>query len=207
MPFVLHPRVRKGVCRLAAVTALGVLAPAGVAVAACPAQPTTPAFSALGDSNQYFAAPGGTFEGATTSWTLQNASLTAGNEPWQVNSPTDSQSLAINAGGTAYSQPFCLDSTMPSFRFFARQNGGLSNLKVYLVLSDGSTDEGSNIDNVATLLSGSAPNWTPSSQVSIAQLLNLAPGGSMQARIAFQVVDGWGGWQIDDVFVDPYRTA
>ena len=87
MPFVIHPRVRKGLGRLAAMTATGVLASTGVAAAAsCPLRSTTTPFSQFGDNNNYFVAPGGTFEGSSlpAGSTLSGASLTAGNEPFHV---------------------------------------------------------------------------------------------------------------------------
>ena len=61
MPFVIHPRIRKGLGRLAAMTATGVLASTGVAAAAsCPTLSTTTPLSQFGDNNSYFVVPGGT---------------------------------------------------------------------------------------------------------------------------------------------------
>ncbi len=121
MPLVIHPRIRKAIRRIAGLTCLGVLAATGTAAAACPTQPVTTPFSQWGDSASYFLVPGGSFEGTAdqVGWSLSNATLSAGNEPFNVNGPGDQQSLTINAGGIAVSPYFCVDNTMTSLRLFA----------------------------------------------------------------------------------------
>jgi hypothetical protein len=123
MPLVIHPRVRKSIRRVAAMTCFAVFASSGAAFASCQSQPTSTPFTQWGDNNSYFLIPGGSFEGSPSQvgWTLSNASLTAGNEPFNVNSSSDSQSLTIDAGGSGTSPWFCVDNTMPSFRVFAHQ--------------------------------------------------------------------------------------
>ena len=116
--------------RVAALAFLGVFAAPGIALASCPAQPVSTPFSQWGDNNNYFLVPGGSFEGTAdqVGWTLSNASLTQGNEPFYVNDSGDSQSLTISGGGSATSPFFCVDNTMGSLRFFAQQveaGGGL----------------------------------------------------------------------------------
>jgi len=109
--------------RVAALAFVGVLAVPGIALASCPTQPVSNPFSQWGDNNNYFLAPGGSFEGTTdqVGWTLSGASLTQGNEPFYVDSSSDSQSLTISGGGSAISPFFCVDNTMGSLRFFAQQ--------------------------------------------------------------------------------------
>ena len=124
MPLVIHPRVRKTVGRIAALTCVAVFASSGAAFAAqCPTQSVKKKFSRWGDSSSYFLVPGGSFEGtaAQVGWTLSGADLTAGNEPFHLNSASDDQSLLINGGGSATSPTFCVDSTMQSVRLFVRQ--------------------------------------------------------------------------------------
>ena len=125
-------RIPKGLRRLAAVTCFALFALPGVASAACPDQPVSTPFSQWGDTNAYFLAPGGSFEGSTddVGWTLSNASLTPGNEPFLANNSGDSQSLTINGGGTATSPFFCVDNTMSGIRFFAQQVADGSDLRV-----------------------------------------------------------------------------
>ena len=206
MPFVIHPRVRKGLGRLAAMTAFGVLASTGVAAAAsCPTPSTTTPFSQFGDNNHYFVAPGGTFEGsslAAGAKTTGSVSLTDGNEPWHVVSASDNQSLTIRSGGSVTLPYTCVDSTMPDFRFFARQVAAGSALKVSVVVQ---VPGGWDISvPVAHLADGSMNNWAPTAQIFAPHGLSLAPGLSVQAALKFSVPYGTGAWQIDDVLVDPY---
>src|SRR5438105_3682323 len=78
---------------IAALAFLGLLAvPAGAfasnsILATCQTPPVSTPFSQWGDSNDYFLAPGGSFEGTAdqVGWTLSNAALTSGNEPFLVN--------------------------------------------------------------------------------------------------------------------------
>ena len=73
MPLVIHPRVRKTIGRIAALTCVAVFVSSGAAFAAqCPTQSAKQKFSKWGDSSSYFLVPGGSFEGtpAQVGWTL-----------------------------------------------------------------------------------------------------------------------------------------
>lgn len=204
MPLVIHPRVRKTVGRIAALTCVAVFVSSGAAFAAqCPTQSAKQKFSKWGDSSSYFLVSGGSFEGtpAEVGWTLSGADLTAGNEPFHLNSASDDQSLLINGGGSATSPAFCVDSSMPSFRFFVRQTEPGSDLKVQGVVQ---TSHGPLSMTLADLPDGSLSSWTP---VQITVATNRIPKGfSIAAAMRF-VVPASGGWQIDDVYVDPYRVG
>ena len=204
MPLVIHPRVRKTIGRIAALTCAAVFVSSGAALAAqCPTQTGKQQFSKWGDNANYFLVPGGTFEGtpAQVGWTLSGSTLTAGNEPFYINSATDNQSLVINGGGSATSPVFCVDSTMPRFRFFVRQTAPGSDLKIQGVVR---TPRGTMSATIGDLPDGSVGAWTP-------VLVNiptykipkgLAVWGSLRL-----VVPGTGSWQLDDVYVDPYRAG
>jgi hypothetical protein len=207
MSFVIHsrsgPRLIRLALRLALVMVLAVLATAGVA-AACPAQPTTTPFTQWGDTNSYFPVPGGSFEGPTTSWRLTNAALTPGNEPFYVNSPSDSQSLTINGGGRAISPVFCIDNTMTSVRFFAVESAPGSDLRVRLVAWT-SSQAGMNV--IGDLADGSMPSWGPSAALSLNPGFTIPDGQTANAALVFEVPQSGGSWQIDDVYFDPWRTG
>ncbi len=204
MPLVIHPRVRKTVGRIAALTCAAVFVSSGAAFAAqCPTQSVKQKFSKWGDGSSYFLVPGGSFEGtpAEVGWTLSGATLTPGNEPFQINGATDDQSLLVSGGGSATSPAFCVDSTMPSFRFFVRQTAPGSDLKVQGVVQ---TPRGPLSMTLADLPDGSLPFWTP---VQVTVATNKIPKGfSIEAAMRF-LVSGSGSWQIDDVYVDPYRAG
>jgi hypothetical protein len=207
MPFVIHPRVRKGLGRLAAFTATGVLASTGVAAAAsCPAPSTTTPLSQFGDTNNYFVVPGGTFEGSAqpAGWTLSSASVTAGNEPFHVIGSSDNQSLTIQAGGSATTPYMCIDATMPEMRFFANQVAAGSDLKVDVLVK---TWGGSLDVPLANLADGSTNAWGPTAPIFAPPGQSLAAGTSVQGALKFSVPGNAGSWQIDDVLVDPYRSA
>ena len=204
MPLVIHPRVRKTIGRIAALTCVAVFVSSGAALAAqCPTQTTKQKFTKWGDSSSYFLVPGGSFEGtpAQVGWTLSNATLTAGNEPFHINGWSDDQSLLINGDGNATSPVFCVDSTMPSFRFFVRQTAPGSDLKVQGVVQ---TPSGPLAVTVADLPSGFHAWWTPV-QINV-DTSRIPAGDSIPAAMRF-VVPGSGSWQLDDVYVDPYRAG
>ena len=204
MPLVIHPRVRKTVGRIAALTCAAIFVSSGAALAAqCPTQSAKQKFSKWGDNSSYFLVPGGSFEGtpAQVGWTLSGATLTAGNEPFHLNGFSDDQSLQVGGGGSATSPSFCVDSTMPSLRFFVRQTAPGSDLRVQGVVS---TPRGPLTVTVADLPDGSVSAWTP---VQVTVGTNRIPKGfSVAAALRF-LVPGSGSWQIDDVYVDPYRAG
>ena len=207
MPYVTYPRVRKGLCRLATMTALGVFASTGVA-AACATQPTTQPFTQFGDTNSYFVAPGGNFEPGQAAWQLNGATIARGSEFYDVSgNASDSQSLALKSGTDAISPAFCVDSTMPGFRFFARQSrpGPGTAVTVQALYTDAAGNAAQS--TVAVLPDGSGSNWTPTASLGLATLLNVPFGQSWQVQLRFSVTNGPGQWQIDDVYVDPYRSA
>ena len=119
---------------------------------------------------------------------------------------TDKQSLTI-AGGTAKSPQFCVDSTMPYIRFFARQSVRGGGLRVSLVLQGGTTVSGSNNIKIVEFADGSMPNWAATGQLPVSVALQVPVGSSVQASLLFQTMSGTGAWQIDDVYVDPFRTG
>jgi hypothetical protein len=204
VPLVIHPRVRKTIGRIAALTCAAIFVSSGAALAAqCPTQSAKQKFSKFGDNANYFLVPGGSFEGtpAQVGWTLSGAALTAGNEPFHLNSWSDDQSLEIGDGGSATSPAFCVDSTMPSFRFFVRQTEPGSDLNIQGVVR---TPHGSLSATLATLPDHSLSQWMP---VQVTVETNRIPKGSSVAAALRFAVTGSGAWQIDDVYVDPYRAG
>lgn len=199
MPLVIHPRVRKFAARVAALTCLAIFGGAGAAFAACPAQPVSTPFSHWGDDNLYFAVPGGTFQGTTDQlgWSLDNAGLTAGGP----GGPGD-QSLAIDAGGSATSSWFCVDNTMPSFRFFAKQLAPGSDLVVQGVVRLWGTTR---TFTVADIPDGALTSWGLVEPIKV-DTARLPAGVTLPVEVRF-VVPGNGSWAIDDIYVDPYRLG
>src|SRR5512144_705178 len=93
-----------------------VTAPAAQAatVLPCTTRVTTTPFTAWGDTNDYFTAPGGPFEGGAPGWILGRALVVPGNEPWKVLSSSDDSSLGILGGGLAVTPAMCIGTAEDS---------------------------------------------------------------------------------------------
>jgi hypothetical protein len=169
--------------------------------ASCPGVRAVQSLSALGDLAFYAPVAGGTFEDGGPGWSFNNASIVSGNEPWNVISSTDSNSLNIAAGGSAVSPTFCVDNTFPSFRFFAQAlgSGYRSNLTVSarFTLSTGQSGQ----IPISSLSASNYGSWAPTSPLPLGSALN----AGQTATVQFVFSAGWGSaWNIDDVLLDPY---
>src|SRR5690348_11359683 len=202
---VIRPRLRRAIFTVTALTCVAVFASTGVALASCPTQPVSNPFSQWGDSNDYFLVPGGSFEGTADQlgWTLSNASLTTGNEPFNVNDPGDQQSLTINGGGIATSPYFCVDETMSGLRFFAAQVSAGTDLRVRALVEN--PDGSVTVVPIADLADGSMPAWAPTDALGGSG--RLPDGSSIMVALRFRAPVSSGSWQIDDIYVDPYRSG
>lgn len=203
---LIRSTLRGAVGRIAALVCLGLFAVPGVAFASCPAPSASTPFSQWGDANSYFLLPGGSFEGTAdqVGWTLSGgASLTSSNEPFFVNDSGDTQSLSIAGWGSATSPFFCVDNTMTSLRFFAQQAaaGGGLHVRALVQTSDGVTTV-----PIAHLSDGSMPTWAPTDPIP-GDTSGLADDQSLMVALQFTVRSSAASWQIDDVYVDPYRSG
>jgi hypothetical protein len=187
--------------RSAVLACILALASAGAAVAACPPPPVSAPFAQWGDSNTYFVVPGGTFENGQPAWTLSNAVVTAGNEPFNVSGAADNQSLTIAGGGSATSPYFCVDATMSSLRLFADQVATGGDLQIAALVQ---TPYGVASVPVGNLADGSMEAWAPT--LPITGNTSQIPG-SLMVALRFSVPAGAASWTIDDVYVDPYRSG
>lgn len=138
-------------------------------------------------------------------WRLANSTLTAGNEVFYANSSTDNQSLTVNGGGSATSPFFCVDSTMPHFRFFARQRATGTGLNIDVVVKSAT---GAYIGTFPAtgLGDGSMPSWAPTPMLGMANGATMPAGMTVQAALRFKAPAA-GSWQIDDLYIDPYRMG
>jgi hypothetical protein len=170
-------------------------------VASCPGVSSVQSLSTLGDLAYYAPVAGGTFEDGGAGWSLNNASIGGANEPWNVINATDSNSLNIAAGGSAVSPTFCVDNTLPSFRFFAQSLGsgwhsGLT-VSARYTLSTGQSGQ----IQISSLSPYNYTSWAPTPALPLGSALN----AGQTATVQFVFSAGWnGGWNIDDVLLDPY---
>ena len=207
-------RARIALLSILAGTALLAVAPgaasAGVLVASAPScdngaveQP----FTQWGDSNDYFLAPAGNFEGSTGAWALDHAGVVADQEPWRVHGDGGTKALAVSPGGSAVTPTMCVGIEHPTMRFFAHRSGGglLASTSQLVVTARTETSLGLVVDvpvgTITALTNGTSWNKTPT-QVVLSSLLPLLPGDHTPIQFRFAAV-GTAGWVIDDVYVDP----
>jgi hypothetical protein len=190
--------------------ALGVFAPAanaGVLVTSardCPEQELERPFLRWLDPANYVLVPRGTLE-TTSGWTLSRASRVAGNERFFVHGADERYSLSLPAGSLATTPTQCVGLEHPTLRFFARNTGSvLSLLKVEVLFED-------KLGLIKSLPIGAVAGtsaWAPTLPMPvIANLLPLLPGELTPVRFRFTPVGLGAAWQIDDVYVDPFRAG
>jgi hypothetical protein len=177
-----------------AAVAAALTLPAAALAEECPPQPTTQAFAAYGDANQYFAAPGGAFE-SLDNWSLRGSpDLVSGFDLLEPTGATGAAGLGNGEGVTSVS--FCVDRTMPHLRFNANHDGG-GQLDVTVTTRHG----GSNDSSSGSVSPDSHRWWAPSSYIEL-KTGSIPAGEQGVATVTFRS-QGW--WRIDDVAVDPYR--
>jgi hypothetical protein len=183
--------------------------PSTAAAATCSARTVKTPFAALGDTRQYFLAPGGSFEGGASGWSLSNAALVSGNETSYLNSTSDQTSLQLT--GSATSAPFCITQDDPVLRFAARSvttpgsSGNYSQLNVSIVVTNASGSQASFFLGAIHPQGG----WFVTPPLEYGSLLSSwlfgSDGlGTATMRVAFTVAGQGGTWYVDDVFVDPF---
>ena len=196
------PRRVLAVGVIALLSALAALssAPGAVAAGGCPGSLTTP-FLPWGDANQYWLAPGGNFESNST-WALSGGSTVgSGNETFYVNSKNDTHSLSIPAGGSATTPSVCVTLVSPLMRFVAKGGNSTSPLNVEVIATTLSGITQVKIESIAA-----HSTWALTPQIYLlANLLALAnPDGTTSVKFRFSS-PGTATWQIDDVYVDPWK--
>jgi hypothetical protein len=163
-------------------------------------------FSPWGDQRNYVLAPDGGFEGGASGWQLNHgAAVVEGNESYNLNDAADSKSLSLPAGSSAVSPPVCMSLDTASFRLVARNTGDPSaRLRVeasYKLLGLVRTK------TAGTIQAGSA--WAPTQSVSTVLTLSTVVGTLIPSAIEIRItpLDAGGRWQIDDVYIDPFRRS
>jgi hypothetical protein len=188
------------------VTALLALAVFAGSAQACSYSGGETVFSPWQDQHNYVLAPDGGFEAGGAGWQLSNgAAVVEGNESYYLNGAGDSKSLSLPAGSSAVSPPVCMSIDTPSFRLVARNTGDPSaRLRVeasYKLLGLVRTK------TAGTIQAG--PAWAPTNSVSTVLTLSTLVGTLIPSAIEIRItpLDAGGRWQIDDLYVDPFRRS
>ena len=198
--------------RVVAVAALAIAlaspasAAAEGALGACSSPPYEQPFTPWLDFASYVLAPNGGLESGAAGWGLDGgASVVADNESFYVHGVRDTRSLSLPPGSTATTAGMCVEATSPDLRFFLRNSGSLlSTLKVEVLYTDVLGQ--SRALTVAVLAAGSA--WEPTLPVAfLANLVvpTLVTDGTTSVAFRFTPQGSWSGWEIDDVYVDPFK--
>jgi hypothetical protein len=158
-------------------------------------------FKPWGDNAWYALVPGGSFDSGP-SWALsRSAKVVAGNETFFVRSASDSKSLYLPNGSTALSPTVCFGLGDWHARFFIRNLGTRGNVKVDIVVK-------SLVGSLVAILDGGSVSadgsWAPSSRVRLT-LTNLTSLLGVRA-VAFRFRASGGPFQVDDVYLDPWKS-
>ena len=172
----------------------------------CDTQELSQPFLPWADPASYTLAPNGGFESRGSGWSLEDgAGVVSGNEPYYVGNARDKRSLRLPDGSSATSSSMCVGIEHPTMRFFARNTGSpLSTLEVKVHYVDAFGEA-----QTATIgVVGSNGTWQPTQPMVIgANMFPVLPDEQTSVAFEFTPTGSGGEWQIDDVYVDPYRRS
>jgi hypothetical protein len=162
----------------------------------CGPRTLTTAFSRFGDSGQYFAAPNGGFETGTSDWTTgAGAQVVSGNERWYLNSQADSKSLSLPSGAWARTSTICTNASDQTIRLMVKGATGQLKVDAYVL-------SGGNIRTWSTQIDATkTTGWRPSPVIQFA--LGNQYLGATTIQLTFTAIGA--SWQIDDLYVDPFK--
>jgi hypothetical protein len=164
--------------------------PAMASAAKCDKVQTSKVFAALGDTSDYFLAPGGDFEGKLT-WKVSGPVVQAWTHPAL---PTaGSTGLVLSAGGSVTSPNVCADMDRPTLRLFAFAPRGSGTLRVDAVSGKDTVTLG-RLDGSRFSLAAGLLNF--------GSLLGLGLDTSKDVQVRLTAESGT--WIADAVYVDPY---
>jgi hypothetical protein len=161
-------------------------------------------FAPWGDQDNYLLVPGGAFESGQPAWSMSGgARVVAGNEPFYVRSAQDRNSLYLPSGSSALSPTVCFGLGDWHARFFVRNVGSASgSLKVDIAVK-------SLLGLVSILDGGSVSGsgaWAPSPRIGLT-LTNLCSLLGVKAvAFRFRTVGSGAAFQVDDVYLDPWKS-
>jgi hypothetical protein len=196
-----------GAAGLLALTAPGAHAGPISDGADCTAQASlTQAFLPWVDPAHYALSPDGGMENGAAGWSLSGGATTVvGNESHYVGDSADSRSLRLPSGSSATSAPTCVGLQWPTIRFFARSSSaGLLSLMAVEVVVDDALSGSPRAVLIGIATPGSS--WKPSLPMTMVvnTLGALTKDGMLPVAFRFTPI-GSGTWQVDDLYVDPWR--
>ena len=167
----------------------------------------TRAFATFGDNAFYARLLNNGFESGSLGWTLSGgAKVVSENEPFNLSgSRSDHSSLLLPAGSSAYSGTVCFALGDWHMRFVMRNVGSTrGTLRVQVVVP-------SLLGGLLTILDAgtvsSGGTWTPSPRLELllSNVTNLL--GTKAVAFRFTPVGSGAAYQIDDVYLDPWKDS
>ena len=166
--------------------------------------PVSQPFERWGDGARYALVPGGSFEPGSAPWTLSGgAKVVDGNESFYVRSGGDKRSLLLPSGSSATTPGTCFVLGDWHLRFFVLNSGSSSaKLRVTVVVRS--------LLGILSVLDGGTVSangqWQPSPRIGLL-LSNLTSPLFGTIAFRFTPVGSGAAFQIDDVYLDPWKSS
>ena len=164
------------------------------------------AFARWGDYSAYVLLANGGFESGSTGWTLSGgAKVVSGNESYFLHGPRDSHSLLLPAGSSAYSGTVCFALGDWHLRFMAKNVGSKTGtLHVQVIVP-------SLVGGLLTVVDGgtvsAGGSWMPSPRLALLLSNVTSLLGTKAVAFRFTPVGQGAAYQIDDVYLDPWKST
>jgi len=162
-------------------------------------------FAPWNDSSYYASLLNGGFEGGSAGWLLNGgARMVSGNEPFFVGDADDSHSLLLPEGSAALSGTVCFATGDWHLRLFARNVGSRTgSLRVQVVVP-------SLVGGLLAVLDGGTISgdgaWAPSPRLELTLCNVTGLLGTKAVAFRFTPVGRDAAYQVDDVYLDPWRS-
>jgi hypothetical protein len=165
----------------------------------------TQAFAPFGDSSYYARLYNGDFENGSLGWAFSGgARVVSGNEPYYLSGDrSDHNSLFLPAGSSAYSGTVCFALGDWHLRFMAKRLSSSGGLHVQVVVPS--------LLGLLTVLDGGTVNgsgsWAPSPRMELLLCNVTSLLGTKAVAFRFTPVGSGASYQIDDVYLDPWKST
>jgi hypothetical protein len=158
---------------------------------------TSKAFAFLGDTSEYFLAPGGDFEGELA-WTVSGP---AQQKPVSL-AILGTKALSLDAGAAMDSQLICVDKTRITLRFMVKKPAA-GTLAVEAVDTAGKVTSLTSLDAATAEPALLGQGWVATPIIPLSTKLGITSGSR---DVNVRIVAKSGDWNIDNVWIDPYRS-
>jgi hypothetical protein len=163
-------------------------------------------FAPWSDSANYARLLNNGFESGTTGWVMSGgAKVVSGNESFKVGGSSNSHSLLLPAGSSAYSGTVCFKLGDWHMRMFARNVGSSTGkLRVQVIVP-------SLLGGLLTVLDGgtfsSSGSWAPSPRMTLLLSNVTSLIGTRAVAFRFTPLGTGAAYQLDDVYLDPWKST